>query len=178
MKKFTLIIAIALSIITCISAEGRKTIVKHRIEKGKNINISQDPESNDGIRRVEATEPAIIGSDSDGPIWFYPDSISFTGYDKTVQSKKESFLIVNRSNAEIKKIGIRITYLDMKDRMLHSQDATVTCTVPSGETRKGDIPSWDIQNTYFYYLGPEPRRVATPYKVRFQPLWFMISTDR
>lgn len=175
MKKSLIIMTIA--ILPCISAGGRKTIVKHRIEKGKNINISHDSESHDGIRRVEATEPVIIGSDPEGPIWFYPDSISFTGYDKTVQSKKESFLIVNKSGAEIKKIGIRITYLDLKDRMLHSRDATVECTVPPGETRKGDISSWDTQQTYFYYLGPEPRRVATPYKVRFEPLWFMISAD-
>lgn len=173
MKAFLLILAIAM--IPFLNAEGRKTVVKHRIEKGKTRNTPSDPESQEGIRKVEATEPSIIGSDIDGPLWFYPDSIRFTGYDKTLPSKKESFLIVNRSDAEIKKIGIRITYLDMKDRMLHSRDITVDCTVPPGETRRGDISSWDVQNTYFYYLGPEPRRVATPYKVRFEPLWFLIS---
>lgn len=175
-KPLTILILI-LSALASQQAEGRKTVVKHRIEKSSGKKKQSASDEKVASRRLGANEPSIIGSDVDGPVWFQPDSVSFTGYDKTLKSRKESFLIVNHSAGDIKKIGIRITYLDMKDRMLHSRDTNVACFVPSGETRKGDISSWDLQNTYFYYLGPEPRSVATPYKVRFQPLWFEIELE-
>lgn len=107
-----------------------------------------------------------------------PDSISgkyigqlrFSGYEKEINSKKESFLISNNSHDLIHGLKVRIVYLDMNGRMFHSRETSNKCNLPQGETRKIDIPSWDNQNTYFYYLGNEPKKVATPFKVEIIPL--------
>lgn len=104
----------------------------------------------------------------------YVDSLRFSGYDKPLTASKETFLITNSSKTDIKKVGIRITYLDLKNRMLHSREATVSAEVPANETRIVSIPSWDTQHSYFYYLGQEPKRVATPYKVKIDLLWIEI----
>lgn len=100
---------------------------------------------------------------------------SFSGYEKEVNANNESFLLVNNSKDKITGFKIKIDYLDMQGRMLHSREIEKGCEVPNGETRKIDVPSWDAQHTYYYYLGNEPRRVATPYQVRIQPLTFWIE---
>lgn len=98
------------------------------------------------------------------------DSIIFSGYDKTLTSTKESVLVSNRLEAPVESVRIRIDYLDAKGRMLHSRTVTLKTDVPPGETRKLDFRSWDNQQTYFYCLGPEPRRTATPYSVKIKLL--------
>lgn len=96
--------------------------------------------------------------------------INFAGYEKEINSNKETFLIQNKSSDNFTGYKVRIIYLDMKDRMLHSRTVSGKCNVPAGETRKIDIASWDNQHTYYYYLGNEPKKVAIPYKVTFEPL--------
>lgn len=99
------------------------------------------------------------------------DSIRFTGYDKPVNTSKETLHVVNNTGHDIRKVGIRVTYLDLNDRMLHSRDTESECNIPCGETRLISVVTWDRQYTFYYYLGPEPRRVATPYKVEISLLW-------
>lgn len=100
--------------------------------------------------------------------------VNFAGYDKEPNSNKESFIMVNPSNNCITGYKVRIDYLDMQGRMLHSRELTEQCIVPAGETRRFDTKSWDLQHTYYYYLGNEPKRVATPFQVVFTPLAFWI----
>lgn len=103
------------------------------------------------------------------------EKINFAGYEKELSSNYESFIIINGSDACLTGFSLKIDYLDMKGRMIHSREVTESCDVPKGESRKIDIRSWDTQRTYYYYLGNEPRRVATPYKVSFQPICFWIK---
>lgn len=98
------------------------------------------------------------------------DSISFLGYEKEINSNHETFLIKNNSEARIMAFKIKIIYKDLKDRMFHSRIIDNECDIPPKETRKIDINTWDKQKTYYYYLGNEPRKVATPYKVEFSLL--------
>lgn len=99
--------------------------------------------------------------------------VNFAGYDKEPNSSTESFLLVNPSGQNLTGFEVRIDYLDMQGRMLHSRTVKQACFVPAGETRRFDLKSWDVQHTYYYYLGNEPKRVATPFQVVFHPvsLW-------
>lgn len=98
----------------------------------------------------------------------------FAGYDKEPNSNNESFILINKSERPIIGYKVRIDYMDMKGRMLHSRTIEEACLVPPGETRRFDIKSWDTQRTYYYYLGNAPKRVATPFQVKFTPISFRI----
>lgn len=100
---------------------------------------------------------------------------SFAGYDKEINSNKESFILINKSDREIKGYKVRIDYLDMQGRMLHSRIVEKSCEVPPNESRRFDIKSWDGQHTYYYYLGNEPKKVATPFQVVFHPQSFWVT---
>ena len=100
--------------------------------------------------------------------------ISFVGYEKEPNSTRESFILVNPTDENIIGFEVKIDYLDMQGRMFHSQIIKKECSVPHGESRKFDFPSWDSQRTYYYYLGNEPKKVATPFQVKFHPLSFWI----
>lgn len=145
-------------------------------KKIRQVHKIETPRGGRGTNDLPTKKPKrIMAEDSvtDGTagLNYITDSISFSGYDKPAPSSKESFHITNSSTTTINKVGIRITYLDLKNRMLHSRDVEVNCCVPGGESRLTSIPSWDIQHTFFYYLGPEPKKVATPYKVVIKLLW-------
>lgn len=101
--------------------------------------------------------------------------VSFAGYDKEPNSNLESFMIINPSSLTIIGFEVKVNYLDMQDRMLHSRIIKENCEVPPGETRRMDIKTWDKQHAYYYYLGNRPKRVATPFKVEFIPLSYLIK---
>ena len=109
---------------------------------------------------------------------FNPASISFSGYEKEANASLETLLITNSGNVGITGVRFKIIYKDIKDRMLHSRTVVRSCHIPAHETRKIDFKSWDKQKSYFYYLGNEPRKVATPYKVEVVPLSFSIADSQ
>lgn len=155
---------------------GRKIRTTHKIEKNSKGKTGEKTKTADklesGSKHGKTQCEAIECPDS---VAFDKSSVSFSGYDKPVSSSKESFLVTNNNSKAIEALEIKITYLDMKDRMLHSRIVNVSCYVPAGETRKADISSWDTQKTYYYYLGPSPKRVATPYKVKITPVRILFA---
>lgn len=145
---------------------------------GKTVRTGSIEDSFEGIR-IDAVESVGVETPENGKIVFYPDQVSFSGYDKQATSTIESFLLTNKSGYDISGIKVRIYYKDMKGRMLHSRDVSKKCNVRSGETQKLDVSTWDKQKSYYYYLSNEPRRVSTPYQVDIQPLafWILLSEE-
>lgn len=123
-------------------------------------------------KRIDADTITFITLKDGSQVPFDPDSITFVGYEKEANANNESFLIVNNSPLSISGIEIKIIYKDLKNRMLHSRTVIHNCIVPSHETIKTYIKTWDRQKTYYYYLGNEPRKIATPYKIEIIPLAF------
>lgn len=94
------------------------------------------------------------------------DSVKLSGYDKPLNSMKESLLITNRSNHSISGLRIEITYLDLAGRELHGTMTDLHVDIPPGAIRKAVFPSWDTQRSYYYHLGKKPRTAnVTPYTV-------------
>ncbi|MCM1519002.1 MAG: hypothetical protein NC117_10210 [Pseudoflavonifractor sp.] len=93
------------------------------------------------------------------------DSVSLSGYDKKLRSRRETFLLVNRSGRHLRHVNVTFVYSDLQGRMLHSATVGIDCDIPAGETRQLSVPSWDIQQLYFYRESPAPRVAATPYNV-------------
>ena len=96
---------------------------------------------------------------------------AFAGFDKGVTSAKESFFVTNRSDDTLEEFTVEILYTNMEGEMLHKRQWNHKVTIPPGETRRVDIPSWDIQHQFHYHLTrPLPKREHTLFRVRFRPL--------
>lgn len=150
-----------------------------RIKKSLNIEKSQGKASEkepeiEGLK-IEISDSAVLVQGEVGERYEKLRRCSYAGYDKEPSSNVESFILVNAADQHIKGFKVRIDYLDMKGRMFHSRTVTLPGDVPAGESRRFDIAGWDKQHTYYYYLGNQPRRVATPFKVVFTPLAYWVE---
>lgn len=144
-----------------IEKELKNSLHKHSDIKGREI-ILEDEENHAGDTIKNPTITSL-------------KQMKFSGYEKESNSNKESFILTNPTHETITGFKVKIDYTDLQGRMLHSRIIEESCNIPGGESRKFDIPSWDTQHTYFYYLGNEPKKVATPFKVKFNPISFWID---
>lgn len=103
----------------------------------------------------------------------------FSGFDKALNSSKESFFITNINKAHLTQITFDITYFTTDRVMLHKREIILNCEIPSDETRRYDISAWDSQHQ-FYYLktGPSPKRQGTPFVVGISPKKARFHRDR
>lgn len=160
--------AIALTMLSINPVQGRK--VKQALKIIREDTCMTYDQS--GLHHRQDTIGIYVGK-SDSTIYFKDgreyvftaSSVRFTGYDKNLNAAKESFHIVNGSILDIKSLHVKIIYKDMSGRMLHSREISIREEIPCGETRKVDIPSWDTQKTFYYYLSTRPKRIAVPYKI-------------
>lgn len=98
--------------------------------------------------------------------------ITFSGYEKTLRSSRESFFVTNRSDSIVDRLSLEITYFDMAGHLLDKRVVAVDVELPPSETRKVDLRSWDTQKVMYYHRSPQPRGgvQATPYRVRIRLL--------
>lgn len=169
-----LILSMALLVLTT-GTDGYAKKIKNTLRIDKEKSGVKDKRLKLKGKCVNFSDSSTLLLSSDSLLFKELNLVGFSGYDKEPNSNKESFILVNPSRNCITGFSVRIDYLDMKGRMLHSRELTEQCLVPPGETRRLDTKSWDIQHTYYYYLGNEPKRVATPFQVVFTPLSFWIS---
>ena len=112
------------------------------------------------IDNAPAADTIVAGADS---------CVRLSGFDKTLASRRESFFVSNlMDSADLVWLSMRIDYLDMSGRQLHQRRARVRCDVPPGQTRRVDIPAWDIQKVYYYHKSEPRRRVmaaAAPFDI-------------
>lgn len=109
------------------------------------------------------------------------DSIGIAGYEKTLKATRESMLVINRSSQPFEAIKLEIAYLDMAGNMLHKATHMVDVSVPPGETRMVNVPTFDRQGLFYYHLSPVPTRAvrATPFevKVSVKNIYFRKNSD-
>lgn len=155
-------------------SEAKKVKSSLKVEKGAVTSKKQRNNTKLEGREI-LIQDSILISDNDKDIYNELKKCSFAGYDKEPNSNIESFILINNSDLPVTGFKVRINYLDMQNRMLHSREITEPCFIPGKESRRFDIKSWDTQHTYYYYLGNQPKRVATPYQVKFEPISFWIN---
>ena len=95
--------------------------------------------------------------------------VRFSGYEKTLRSNRETMFVTNLSEREIGGVWFGISYLDTSGRLLHKASHRRHVSIPPGETRRIDIPSWDKQCTFYYTGSPRPRISAIPYDITITP---------
>lgn len=177
LKYFVILIAILIPVLTMpVYVNGKKVKQSLKISKEKKKeNIKKTQFSEHPLRifieNFKDTDSIRIEGEE-----YDVKKIKFAGYEKEINSSKETFLIINSSRHNIIAFSIDIIYKDMDGRMLHKRNVTMDCNLPSGETKRFDISSWDLQRTYYYYLGNTPKKTATPYQVEFRQVFFDIDT--
>lgn len=159
------------------SLYARKVKQSLKIGKEKKSKEKDGEEEDSNVIRITLSEGIIPIYVNDEKIEIDPASIKFTGYEKEANSSHESIIIVNDSPLTIKNIATDIVYTDLKGRMIHKRPVYLNIEIPSGESRKIDFKTWDIQHTYYYHLGNAPKKTATPYKVKFEPIYFDFLTE-
>lgn len=167
---------IFLSLIFCFENSAGKKIKQSLKVNEKNLQPGNNQINNNSeLETVKCDTVSNVVSPIGTIISFDPETVKFTGYEKEVNSSKESFILSNKSDLILAGYEIKIVYKDMDDRMLHSRIVTGEIEVLPNESRRIDIDSWDTQHTYYYYRGNEPKKVSTPYKVKIIPLSFKID---
>ena len=89
------------------------------------------------------------------------------GYDKPLNSRYETLHLSNLTDSlTILAVGLRIDYIDLDGRTLHSRTAEVRTVIPPLSTRLGRFRSWDSQQSFYYVNGRRPRTDrVTPYDI-------------
>ena len=105
---------------------------------------------------------------------YHLGQISFSGFDKKLNSGSESFFVTNRTDRTMTVIMLEIEYLTPDGRQLHKQFHEVKCHIPPGETRKVDIKSWDTQHSFYYVKSAPAKASGSPFTVRFLPQAFYL----
>lgn len=93
------------------------------------------------------------------------ERIRFSGFDKTPSSNKESFFITNSTDSTLHGMSVEIEYTDLNGRELHRRSMDIECDIPSSDTRRVDIPTWDLQHAFRHYRCAATRRPTTPFRV-------------
>lgn len=96
--------------------------------------------------------------------------INFMAYDKKTGASKETFFIDNGSDISLAGVEIEISYFNSSGHLIHKREAEIFQDLPSNETRKVDIVSWDTQKSYHYINSIPSPKGSTPYTVRFKVL--------
>lgn len=115
-------------------------------------------------RNVVVEHAATAGCDTVTEI---SGAVCLSGFDKPLRSRKETFFATNTGSRTIIRMAITLDYFDLAGRQLHSRHLPVGSTIEPGQTRSISIPSWDIQQSFYYTLSEKPKRVeqATPFNV-------------
>lgn len=98
------------------------------------------------------------------------DSLVISGYEKPLQSNRETLHLTNRTPLSLTSIALRIDYTDFQGRQLHTRTVTLKIDIPAGQTRLLEFKSWDPHHRYYYLHGPRPRVEAYPYTIIITPV--------
>lgn len=146
MRKFALIILLILSVVTLQARKVQKTTRK--------------------VRSV-TTENSVQAD----TITVQPQDITFKGYDKPLKSARETVIATSHLSYCISDMEVSITYNDMQGRSLHQRTLWVNADLKPRKSQLITFPSWDVQKSFFYHRGQQPRTPnVTPYDIRLRVL--------
>ena len=135
MKAYRLLLLLAPTPCLHQQSAGKKIKQSLKIEKTSKTS-KKTPLCGQYLTQAPADSVCTIVISAGDTVDFNPASIRLSGYDKPVNARKESFLITNESPLAITGASLKITYRDMKGRMLHSRTASLKCNVPRERPEK------------------------------------------
>lgn len=129
-------------------------------------NLRPDPE------RYNAAAGDTLADPTPEVVILNPGDVDAFGYAKPLRATREAFFLRNNLSDTLGTLSLRLTYLDMDGRTLHTREVTLQELLPARDTRRYEIRAWDRLQTLYYVENPPSRRArtATPYTVTITPL--------
>ena len=97
-----------------------------------------------------------------------PAAVTIKGFAKRASDSKESFFITNNTRHRMSAVRLLMRYTTMNGELLTQRSVTVPVSLKPGETKLVEVKSFDVQRLFYYYVGPQPRKQATPFKVSYR----------
>ncbi|MDE7402814.1 MAG: FxLYD domain-containing protein [Muribaculaceae bacterium] len=166
MKLYHLILVLALLLTIPLPSAAKKNTLKLKTEK-------QSSESAEDKKMVRGSF-MVASQCTDCNNGYTLDQIKFFGYDKPAKSNKESFFLTNMTDRTLSGVSIYITYYAADGRMLHRRFAKLQESIPPGETRKLEIPSWDKNHSFRFAGSQDTRSKGAAYTVTFDPVAYYL----
>lgn len=154
-----IIFILLMAVLGSLSLEGKKITTHHKVSKSKQTEDISNNRKND----VSEEEFETISN-----------LLAFYAYDKKASSSKETFFVENKSEIPISHLKLEISYFNTSGKLIHKREVTLSDKFPGEETRKVDIPSWDLQKSFHYIKSAPSAKGSTPYTVKFKILSFSI----
>ena len=160
MKKTVFILMLTLLLTAGVQARTRTTQSKLANAKVAVEMIEADSCLNDSIDGID------------------PHAVTMRGFSKRASDTKESFFLTNNTRHRISHVRLLMRYTTLQGEMLHEREVAVPVSLKPGETQLVAVRSFDVQRLFYYYGGPQPRKVATPFKVAFRLLGYDIPVGK
>lgn len=95
-------------------------------------------------------------------------AVTMVSYEQGWLDSEGTLALKNNTDENIHNISYRITYLDMKGNALDYHDFSSGIEVAPGMTRKVNIPAYEHERNYSYYLSDAVPGRAHKFKIRFE----------
>ena len=160
MKKSFFILLLTLLVTTSTQARTRTT--QNKLANAKAV-----------IEQIDADSTAL-----DSITGIDPHAITMRGFSKRAGDSKESFFLTNNTRHRISHVRLLLRYSTLQGEVLHEREVDVPVSLKPGDTQLVAVRSFDVQRLFYYYGGPQPRKVATPFKVAFRLLGYDIPVGK
>lgn len=160
MKKSFFILLLTLLVTTSTQARTRTT--QNKLANAKAV-----------IEQIDADSTAV-----DSITGIDPHAITMRGFSKRAGDSKESFFLTNNTRHRISHVRLLLRYSTLQGEVLHEREVDVPVSLKPGDTQLVAVRSFDVQRLFYYYGGPQPRKVATPFKVAFRLLGYDIPVGK
>lgn len=98
------------------------------------------------------------------------ENVRITGYDKPLRSRRESMIVTNCGKEPFDSVRLTMTYTDDRGTLLNTRTITVAAHLHPGQAKSVSIRSWDVNNSYYYFLTPPTRAAGTPFRLSVSAL--------
>lgn len=96
------------------------------------------------------------------------NAVTMVSYEQGWLDVEGTLALKNNTNEEIHNVNYRITYLDMKGNELDYKDYSSEIEISPGKTKKVNIPAYEYNRSYSYYLSEAKPSAHHKFKINFE----------
>ena len=96
------------------------------------------------------------------------NAVTMVSYEQRWLDTEGTLALKNNTNEDIHNVTYRITYLDMKGNALDYEVFSSNIEIAPGMTRKVNIPAYEHDRDYSYYLSEAKPYMSHKFKIRFE----------